>query len=187
MKIPQVDPPFGILIYHETSHFGPSGSRSPARSVDGELLFGSPDAPTSLLAYVLSTITSPVFSEVAVFYRDYDFRGIFRNLRAPGKPTICWMSPDKMVEDALWTHRRFEVFREMGRLRDFRLVLCADVWGGMGKYSVRVPKDAVATEKAKGGVDNLSSEPTVVYSPRASRPEFLERCLATHPCYWALL
>ena len=71
-----------------------------ARSVDGELVFGSLHAPTSLLTYALST-TSPVFSEVTVFYRGYDFRGIFQNGWAPGKPIICGISPDEMVEDAL--------------------------------------------------------------------------------------
>lgn len=156
-------------------------------SIDGEFLFHSQAVPTNLLTYALSTITSPVFSEVTVFYRDYDFRGVARNRSAPSKPFICQMLPDEMAEDALWHCRGFDVFREMHKVRDFRLMLCPDVWDGIGWYSVRVLKDAVAEERAKGGFNNLSSEPTVVYSPRASHSEFSEGHLAPSLHYWAPL
>ena len=156
-----------------------------ARSIDGELMFGPPDhAPANLLTYALSTITSPVFSEVTVFYRDYDFRGI--SIISPGHVT-CWMSPDKRAEDDLWHCKRFEVFREMRKVRDFQLVLCADVWDWIELYSVGVLKYAVAAEKAKGGFDSFSSEPMVIFNPRASRPEFIEKAFACGPHYWAPL
>ena len=47
-------------------------------------------------------------------------------------------------------------------------------------------KEAVATEKAKGGFDDIS-EPMVVCSPRRSRPEPLEEDCAGQPFYWASL
>ena len=54
----------------------------------------------------------------------------------------------------------------MHKVRAFQLVLCADVWDGVGKYVVRVLEQAVAAEKAKRGFDGLFPEPLVVYSPR---------------------
>ena len=45
------------------------------RNIDGTLRADPPDTAASLLTYALSTITSPSFSKVTVFYRDYDFCG----------------------------------------------------------------------------------------------------------------
>ena len=97
------------------------------------------------------------------------------------------MFPDERVEDDLWHRRRFEVFREMHKVRDFQLVLCADVWDFIGWFSMRVLKNAVAAEKARGGFDEFFSEPMVVYSPRALGPEMLEVVWASNPCYLAPL
>ena len=107
-----------------------------ARSIDGALWNhdGSPDAAASLLTYALSTITSPVFSEVAVFYRDYDFGFRDRDYWMP-------MMPSEKAEAASWHGARFEVLRKMHKARNFRLVLCADVWdrvgGGLGGNAER--------------------------------------------------
>jgi len=43
----------------------------------------SPSTAASLLTYALSTTTSPIFSKVTTFYRDFDFRGI-------GSPWSDW-------------------------------------------------------------------------------------------------
>ena len=136
-----------------------------ARSIDGALWNSSSDAVTSLLTYALSTITSSAFSELAIFYRDYDFRGI--HYLPLDRFYYRMMSPAEIVEEARHS-RLFEVFRKMYKVRDFRLVLCVDVWDNVGEYSVRMLKEAVATEKAKGGFDDLSSEPVVPYSPWTS-------------------
>ena len=46
-------------------------------TIDGGLWrWGSQNIATRLLTYVLSTITSPGFTDVTVFYRDYDFIGV---------------------------------------------------------------------------------------------------------------
>ena len=42
-------------------------------------------------------------------------------------------------------------------------------------------KEAVATEKAKGGFDDLSSEPVVLYSPQGSYPQRSELCSIRGP------
>jgi len=80
------------------------------------------------------------------------------------------MSRADKKEEALWHHRRFEAFRTLHEVRDFRLVLCADVWGRMGEYSLRVLKEAVAAEKARMEFDGIFLEPLVIHNPRAFRP-----------------
>ena len=127
----------------------------------------SPDIASRLLKHVLSTITSPAL-EVVVVYRDYDFCGV----RHPGYPTlppVCRVSQDKRAREALQHHRQLRAFREMHKLREFRLVLCAEVWHRIGEHSVRVLEEAVAVEKAKGGFDIGFPEPLVVYRPRESQ------------------
>ncbi|KAF9642564.1 hypothetical protein BDM02DRAFT_3193019 [Thelephora ganbajun] len=64
-----------------------------ARHLDCALEAGSPGTTPSLLTYALSTITSPVFSEVIVYHWDYDFCGV----EFPWKesPTFRWPSPDE--------------------------------------------------------------------------------------------
>ena len=56
----------------------------------------------------------------------------------------------------------------MHRLRDFRLVLCAEVWDCVGEYTMRVLRRAVAAEKTGKRLKYFSSEPLVIYSPRGS-------------------
>jgi hypothetical protein len=103
------------------------------------------------LAYALSTITSPVFSEVTIIYRDVDLSQ--------------FLFPAEAGEEVLSHHQRFEVFRAMRNVRDFQLVLCACVWDDMGEYSVRRLKQVLAEEKVKMGRDHISPEPLVVRGP----------------------
>ena len=94
--------------------------------------------PSSFRA-VLSTITSPVFSDFVVVYQGGDFyNDVYSgNARA------------ELGDEDTWYHRQFEVFREMYKARDYRLVLWA---GYAGDDSVRELKRAVAAEQAKGGL-----------------------------------
>ena len=89
--------------------------------------------------------------------------------RNPDRPPLCEVSQDGRRAEALRHHRRFEVFREVCKVRDFRLVLNATVWDPVGEYSVRMLKEAVAEEKAKGGFDDFLSEPSVTYRPCRTR------------------
>ena len=129
---------------------------------------------TRLLAYTLSTITSPVFSEVTVFYRDLDFPGV-RPSRWPNQwPVLRPLLLDESAREASRHEWRFNALRTVHKVRNFQLVLCADVWDGVGEYVVQMLKQAVAAEKAKGGFDNIFPEPLMVYSPRGSRQEWFE-------------
>jgi len=122
------------------------------------------------LTRVLSTITSPAFSEVVVFYRDYTFPGVRGSPLFLDLSAFRMMSDADIVEQASKHHRRFELFREMHKVRGFQLVLCADVWDRVVEYTVQVLKQAVAVEKANGGFGGLFSEPLVVSTPRRSPP-----------------
>ena len=63
-------------------------------------------------------------------------------------------------------HLPFEVLREVHKVRDFRLILCASVLGCRGEYSAQSLEEAIAEEKARGGFDEYFYEPSVVYNPR---------------------
>ena len=138
---------------------------------------------THLLAYALSTIASPMFSEVTAFYRDLDFRGV----------KLAWadwrlrpFSPADIGKEVQWHEQRFEAFRTMYKARDFQLVLCADVWDGVKGYAVRMLKQAVPAEEVKRWFDGIFPEPLVVCSPRGSRQDLRESC-AGNPGPWVSL
>ena len=60
-------------------------------------------------------------------------------------------------------HREmFEVFREVHKVRNFRLVLCVEAQWDRTGMSYEVIKRIIAAEQAAGGFDYLSSHPLVV-------------------------
>ena len=128
-----------------------------------------PAVAARLLTYVLSTVTSPVFAEVTALYREYHFCGV--EFPWSDRPRLRKRVSAEKTEEASWHSQRFEAFRRMRKVRDFRLVLCADVWEEVGEYSVRSLKEAVAAEEARRGFDIYFPKPAVVYMPRASRPK----------------
>lgn len=129
---------------------------------------------TRLLEYALSTITSPVFSEVIAVYRDLDFSGVDWEW---SNQALRPQSPAQRAKEASLHERQLKLFRAIRKVRDFQLVLCADVWDGVKGYTTLVLKRAVAGEKAKVGFDGIFPELLVVYSPRGSRQDSGE--------YWA--
>ena len=114
-----------------------------------------------LLTHVLPIITSPTFSKVIVIYRDYDFGVLSVYPR---------VSPDEVETEASHRRRQLEALREIRKVRDFQVVLYADVRDHVRGYVERVLKDAVAVEKAKKGADNFFSELSVISSPREFHP-----------------
>ena len=64
---------------------------------------------------------------------------------------------------------RFKVFREMHEVRKFHLVLCADVFDCVVKNSMRVLKQIVEAERARGGLNYLQCEPSIISEVRAPR------------------
>jgi len=112
-----------------------------------------------LLTYVLPTITSPVFSKVIVIYQDYDF-GVLS----------AYPRRDEVEIEASCHCRQFEALHEIRKVRDFQVVLCADVRDHVREYVEGELKDAVAVEKAKKGADDFSSELSVISSTWESHP-----------------
>ena len=134
----------------------------------GTLGDDSPSSPLSRLKYALSTITYSARLEVVVLYTEYDFCSV-EPWSNPGHPPFRETSRAGGTAEAALHHRRFEVLREVHKVRSFRLVLCAYVWNPVVEYSVRMLKEAVAEEKAQKGFDDFLFEPLVIDSPRRSR------------------
>lgn len=154
-------------------------------SLDDALQACPSDIGTRLLTYALSTITSPVFSEIIVFYRDYDDVSAYSSW--PGRCPLESSCQDiNVIRSGIASrHRaRFGVFRTLHQVRDFRLVLCADVWNGVGRYSEQMLKEAIAAEKAEKGFDSIFPEPLVTYNLRESRHGLSEGFWADHPFHW---
>ena len=144
------------------------------RHLDGALWTLGADSAPGFLDCVLSTIRSPLFSKVVVFYRDFDFRGV-----APlwSDSALRWVSCGEVAREAERHAKRFEFFRRLRRSQDFLLVLCVDVWEGAGDYALRSLEEAVAEERAKKRFNIFFPEPLVIYRPRRSRQNPIE--------YWA--
>ena len=118
------------------------------------------------LKAVLSTTVPSLPLDVVITYQDEDLgpplRGdrVARMLYDPG--TEPYEEDD---EDSL----RFKVFREMYKVRSFRLVLCADVFGCALMHSMRVLRQMVAKERESGRLDYLQCEPSIISEVRAPR------------------
>jgi len=115
-----------------------------------------------------STIASPVFSEVITFNRDDDFRYATSGIR--DLITFRQLSTTDAEFVASQYHKVFEVLRKMRKVRDFRLELCADVWGCLVVQAVQELEWIINTEQAEGGLDDFSPRPLVTSSPRGFLP-----------------
>ena len=144
-------------------------------------LGGSSETAIGHFTYAPSTITSPVFTEVAVFYRDCDFFGVIHSW--PDFGILRPLSPGRMAEEASYFDWQFEMFRAMRKIRDFQLVLCADTWDVVGEYTAGVLKQAVVAEKVKRGFDDTFLEPLVIHHPRRSCFQGIE-CFAPYYEPW---
>ena len=139
-----------------------------------------------ILTHVISSITSPAFSEVVIIYRDYDF-GFIRCI-SPSMGIFRGMSPEERENQALYRRLEFEALREMHKVRDFQPVLCVDVWDHVMQDAVWYMKWVVMTEKAKGGFDDVFPELLVISRPRGSLPLCSERIHASSGVdYWTPL
>ena len=139
-----------------------------AESIDHALNNGSLDTASSILKHALSTIGSPSFYKILVLYWWNDFHGM-ESWERPDLPPLREVSEAERAEDAVRHRKRFEVLSEVRKVRAFHLELSACVWDPVGEYSVRMLKEVVAEEKAKGGFDNFLSKPSVAYYPLKGR------------------
>ena len=138
----------------------------PVTSVDYALRYDSLDTAAGLFKYVLPTIRSPSFSRVHLIYVVGDFRAI-RTTPRSAWPFLRELSQDEKADEASLHHMRFKLLGEVRKVRDFQLVLHADVWEPVREYAVRMLKEAVVAEGDRGGFDDFLSEPSVTFFPRS--------------------
>jgi len=131
------------------------------------------------LTYALSTVTSPVFSDVAVFYLEEDVWSAY-----PLYSNHREMLPIEIAWEAALNYKQFGTYRAMHAVRGFRLVLCAVVWDCDVEFAMRALKRAVETEKVERGFD-MFPEPPVVYIPRKSPGG--DELWEDDPFYWTPL
>lgn len=132
----------------------------------------SSGASPSFLSTVLSTITSSRPLEVVVIYWESD---VDRMICFWSKPiSVRPASSEMMTKNALHHQRRFEQFREMHKVREFQLVLCADVLGCAVKDAVWLLETIVVAEKSKRGLDYLLCDPLVISEMRSPRTRIVD-------------
>ena len=98
-------------------------------------------------------------------YQAFNFPGI-RTSRNSEWPHSREMSVFERAREASKHQKRFNLLREVRKVREFRLAICANVWDPVGEYAVRTLREAVEEGKAKQVFTNFSSEPSVAYNPR---------------------
>ena len=134
----------------------------PAHCVSSLVLWGGPP-DADFFKSLLSTIQSTVFSQVNLVYQEMDFYSL-KHLWSSAWPDECELSPGARME--VWSQqRRLEFLREARKTREFSLVLRVDIQGPFGDFVVRMLKEVVAAEKARGGFDDFFPEPLVTNDP----------------------
>ena len=138
-----------------TPNFDLSQNKS-LRALEVTMTSAVSSAFTGSLGHAISTIRSPAFSEVIVIYQDSD---IFTMLyRMHGPPAYYHFSPTFEADLASQRHTAFVMLLELCRVHDFKLVVCADVWGCARGHAMRELKLAVLAECTEGELENMSSQ-----------------------------
>ena len=116
---------------------------------------------------VLSSITSPALLDVVIVYRELEFGEVVHHLSCTDLGPRHFPHHFRMsVSMAQHCRQQFEVFKEMQKVRDFRLVLCADVFDRMVESAIEMLEDLVKEEKEKGGLDSLLHQPLIISERR---------------------
>ena len=124
---------------------------------------------------MLSSVTSPAPLDVVIIYRDLDLGGM------PFCPACvlgacCWCHPvlRRRNTDPERHQQQLRVFREMHSVRDFRLVLCADVSDRVVEYGVGVLERLVRAGQ-------LPHEPLIISERRVLRIRYADRNMGWSP------
>ena len=111
------------------------------------------------LGHAISTIRSPAFSEVIVIYQERDMYSLL--CKDDGPPSRLCSTPTYEANVASRRHKVFAALLKLRRARDFKLVVCVDVWGCARRLALRELKQAILAKCTEGGVENMSSQLTV--------------------------
>ena len=132
------------------------------------------DTAPDFLKTVLSSVTSPGPLDAVIIYQDYDFTYYPPCKRCNLEPLHshhCFQDiMDKLILDR---QRQLKVFREMHSVRDFRLVLCADISGNSVGRATKTLEHIVRAEKVEGRTDYFLYKPLIVFERRIihTRPD----------------
>ena len=149
-----------------------------ALEVTGRYIFRPLHQAGNPFLYALRTITSHVFAQVTVFFRNYELLNAEHPWREYG--ILCRLSLGEISVEASALDQQFKVLQEMHKIRGFQLVLCADTWDSVGEYMMGVLKNAVAVEEVKSGFGDTFPEPVVIHSPRGSHCRGMESYAPTY-------
>ena len=122
------------------------------------------DVASGFLKTVLSTVTSPLPLELVINYGTSEVY-----CHSPSYIRVGMVSPSERAAETLIHQERFKVFSEMYAVREFRLVLCADVFDRDAEDTTRALESVVEAERMSGGFDYLSCEPLIISEMRSPR------------------
>ena len=125
------------------------------------------EAAPGFLKAVLSTIPSHLPLDVVITYQDFDVD--YHVLTFTKSVRVYGISQEERAKNARHHQERFKVFNKMYGVREFRLVLCADVLDCIAKRAMRVLGGIVKAERKKGGLDYLACEPLIISETRVPR------------------
>lgn len=119
------------------------------------------DTASDFLKTVLSTITSPLPLDVVIIHGEFGVGYPIRN-ETRGPVFVDDLSAELRVNFVRRHAERFKVFREMHKVRKFRLVLRAEVLEWAKKHAVETLERTLEEEAKDGGLDYLGCPPLIV-------------------------
>jgi len=140
-----------------------------------ESIDAADDAASDFLKTVLSSVASSAPLEIVVVYRDIDLSNMPHCSRCNSEPVrLRHYRRRPSDRDAHFQHQ-FRVFREIHGARDFRLVLCADVFNCMMESGIETLERIVEAEEARGGLGYLLQKPLVISERRTLRTRYIDQ------------
>ena len=124
---------------------------------------------------VLSSVAPTAPLDVVVVYRDIDLSDMPHCSQCDSGPVRLRHFGRKPRDRAARFQHQFKVFREMHSARDFRLILCADVFDCMMVDGIGTLKHIVEAEEATGGFGYLLEEPLILFERRTIRTRYIDQ------------
>jgi hypothetical protein len=125
------------------------------------------DTSPNFLTTVLSTITSPLPLTIVIIYGERDVDLLLCTWAKPFR--VESLRQETRTANVVNHQERFTAFSEMYKVREFQLVLCADVLERVVECAMGVLERIVEAEKANGGLGYFLSEPLIISERRSPR------------------
>ena len=153
-------------------HFDLSRNRS-LRTLEttAESVNAASSTASDFFKTVLST-TPPAPLDVVIVYREFDLGSIWGSCWfTDGSNPICFYHKPRWdtSNDVPRYKRHFRLFREMHKVRDFRLVLCADVFDCLVEHAIQTLEHTLIAREVNGGLDYFINKPLVISERRTPR------------------